>query len=123
MLSGCVPILHMFIMQGYEGVEQFPLMHIALMGLCYLAGTSFYVTHWPEKRWPATFDIWVSEIASSVLDFSYDTNSTFSAGSKPSIVPCVYRPWPICIPTGAQECFARGLYVKGRPRNSSSNTQ
>ncbi len=101
MLSGCVPILHMFIMQGYEGVGQFPLMHTALMGLCYLAGTCFYVTHWPEKRWPATFDVWVSGSERSVLYFRYNTNNAFSIGSKPSIVPCVDRPWPICIPTRA----------------------
>ena len=93
-------ILHMFIMQGYEGVRQFPLMYTALMGLCYLAGTCFYVTHWPEKRWPDTFDVWVSEIACSVLYFRYDTNK-LSIGSKPSIVPCLDRSWPICIPTGA----------------------
>ena len=33
MLSGCVPILQMFVVQGYVGVAQFPLMHIAFMGL------------------------------------------------------------------------------------------
>ena len=101
MLSGCVPILHMFILQGYKGVGQFPLMHTALMGLCYLAGTCFYVTHWPEKRWPATFDVWVSGIARSVSYFRHDANNTFSIGSKPSIVPCVHCPWPIRVSTRA----------------------
>lgn len=100
MLSGCVPILHMFIMQGYEGVEQFPLKHIALMGLCYLTGTCFYVTHWPEKRWPAIFDLWVSGLH-VLLYLRYDSNSAFLVGSKPSVIPCVHRPWPIYIPTGA----------------------
>ena len=59
MLSGCVPIAHAFLVQGEKGVQRFPLLHIMAMGQCYLVGTFFYLTHWPEERWPATFDIWV----------------------------------------------------------------
>ena len=60
MLSGCLPIAHMFLVEGLVGVRQFPLMHTVTMGFFYLVGTVFYLSHWPEKRWPNTFDVWVS---------------------------------------------------------------
>lgn len=59
MLSGFAPIAHMFLVEGFEGVRQFPLMHTAIMELFYFVGTMFYLMHWPEKQWPETFDIWV----------------------------------------------------------------
>lgn len=62
MLSGLVPIIHMLMTQGVQGVRYFPLLHTALMGLCYLAGTVVYVTRWPENCWPEKFDIWVSDM-------------------------------------------------------------
>ena len=60
MLSGFAPIIHMFLLEGMEGIRHFPLWHIACMELCYFVGTVFYLSHWPERRWPGTFDIWVS---------------------------------------------------------------
>ena len=67
MLSGFVPVIHMLLTQGAEGVRYFPLTHTALTGLCYLSGTWFYVTRWPEKRWPELFDILVGAVLHSVL--------------------------------------------------------
>ena len=67
MLSGCVPIVHMYIVRGVEGVESFPLTHIALMGVCYLLGACLYVSHWPEERWPYAFDIWVGAALQSLI--------------------------------------------------------
>ena len=60
MLSGFAPIVHMFLFEVFEGIRYFPLLQIAYMELCYFVGTVFYLSHWPERRWPETFDIWVS---------------------------------------------------------------
>ncbi len=58
--SGFVPIAHMALFEGFKALRNFPLIHIAIMILCFLLGTIFYVTHLPEKHWPGTFDLWVS---------------------------------------------------------------
>ena len=60
MLGGFAPIIHMYLLEGFEGIRHFPLLHIAYMELCYFIGTAFYLSHWPERYWPETFDIWVS---------------------------------------------------------------
>lgn len=59
-VSGIVPIVHMAVTQGVEGLSHFPLIHIAVVCLCYVLGTMFYVTRIPERYWPGTFDLWVS---------------------------------------------------------------
>ena len=59
MLSGCVPIAHMYLTEGIGGVAGFPLKALVVMECWYGAGTVFYVSHWPEKYFPKKFDIWV----------------------------------------------------------------
>ncbi len=59
MLSGFAPVIHMLLVEGSSGVRHFPLLHTAIMALFYLVGTVVYLTHWPEKKWAGTFDIWV----------------------------------------------------------------
>ena len=58
--GGVIPMAHKVILEGPEGLEKFPLLHVVGMLLSYLVGTFFYVTRVPEKYWPGTFDIWVS---------------------------------------------------------------
>jgi adiponectin receptor len=58
--SAFAPIVHMGTIEGVAGVAHFPLIHMAIVSMCYLVGTGFYVTHVPEKLWPGTFDLWVS---------------------------------------------------------------
>lgn len=58
--SGVIPMAHKVILEGLEGLEKFPSLHIAGILLLYLVGTFFYVTRVPEKYWSGTFDIWVS---------------------------------------------------------------
>lgn len=59
-LSGFAPIVHMAMTEGVKGLSHFPLVHIAVVCLCYVLGTVFYVTRIPERYWPGTFDLWVS---------------------------------------------------------------
>ena len=71
MLSGCVPIAHAAMSVGMGAAKEFPLGHIAVMGLCYLLGAVLYTLHWPEKKWPRRFDVWVSAVR--ILDQENET--------------------------------------------------
>ncbi|CAF9943808.1 MAG: hypothetical protein ALECFALPRED_001373, partial [Alectoria fallacina] len=63
MASGFAPILHFYLVEGSEGVRPFPFWHTVAMELWYSAGTFFYLTHWPEKQFPETFDIFVGVLS------------------------------------------------------------
>jgi predicted membrane channel-forming protein YqfA (hemolysin III family) len=58
--SGFVPMIHACVLDGSEALDLFPLAHVIGMEMCYLAGVVFYVTRFPERCYPQTFDIWVS---------------------------------------------------------------
>lgn len=53
--------MHMAMVEGMAGLQNFPIRKISLMALCHLSGAAIYVLRVPEKFWPGTFDIWVSE--------------------------------------------------------------
>jgi len=64
-VTGFAPVVHRLVMFGPKGLETFPLAHTAATTLCYLIGTVFYVTRFPEKYIPDVFDIWVSNHSQS----------------------------------------------------------
>lgn len=45
-----------------EGLHGFSMTYDGVMILLDLIAVFFYLTHIPEKWWPKTFDIWVSEM-------------------------------------------------------------
>ena len=59
--SGFAPVAHMTIVEGMAGLQNFPIQKWCIMALFYLAGAVVYVARVPEKFFPGTFDIWVSE--------------------------------------------------------------
>jgi adiponectin receptor len=61
--SGYIPIIHGYLISGIDGLRQFPLTHTLIMDVVYLIGVGFYLTHFPESRYPTKFDIWVSHKA------------------------------------------------------------
>lgn len=56
--SGYAPVVHMAIVEGMAGLQNFPIQKWSIMALFYLAGAVFYVARVPEKFFPGTFDIW-----------------------------------------------------------------
>ena len=52
--TGFVPPLH-------KGLQGFAVMEDAAMILLDLLALFFYLTHIPERWWPHTFDLWVSD--------------------------------------------------------------
>ena len=59
-LSGFMPVAHIALLAGAEGLGQFPLANIAVTCGSYLVGTAFYIYRVPEKHFPGYFDVWVS---------------------------------------------------------------
>ena len=59
--SGYIPMLHQYLLFGIDGLRSFPLTSALLMDAIYLLGVGFYVTQFPERRFPKRFDIWVSD--------------------------------------------------------------
>ncbi|KAF1845089.1 hemolysin-III channel protein-like protein Izh2 [Cucurbitaria berberidis CBS 394.84] len=58
--SGFLPMIHACALDGTDVLGLFPLAHVIGMETCYLTGVIFYITRFPEKRYPETFDIWGS---------------------------------------------------------------
>ena len=59
--TGLVPPLYMVCTK--QGLQGFAITHGVVMILLYSLAALFYLTHLPERRWPHTFDIWVSELS------------------------------------------------------------
>ncbi|KAF1835913.1 hemolysin-III channel protein-like protein Izh2 [Decorospora gaudefroyi] len=58
--SGFLPMLHACVLDGTDVLGLFPLAHVIGMEACYFTGVVFYITRFPEKQFPETFDIWGS---------------------------------------------------------------
>lgn len=52
----------MAIVEGMAGVQDFPIREMGMMAIFYLSGAIIYVTHVPERFYPGTFDILVSDV-------------------------------------------------------------
>lgn len=94
--TGLVPILHKLATHGLAGVQNFPLRHTAMTTTCYLIGTAFYVTHFPEKYILNTFDIWVSRFfypSSDSQSIDEPDLGAWNIGSKPSALSHYGRNW------------------------------
>ena len=50
-----------------RGLQGFAIKHTAYMVILDILALFFYVTHIPEKWWPHTFDLWVSESSYSLI--------------------------------------------------------
>lgn len=60
MASSLLPLVHKGILSGLQSLTETPLIHQSVTILCYLTAAGVYISHMPEKKWPETFDIWVS---------------------------------------------------------------
>ena len=60
MATGYTPLIHAYLVSGIEGLECFPWRAAVKMLSADLVGVLFYITRFPESRFPETFDIWVS---------------------------------------------------------------
>jgi len=59
-MSGCVPVIHHIITDGYHEAVNFAALGTLIpMGLLYLSGALIYAARFPESVWPGKFDIWV----------------------------------------------------------------
>lgn len=59
-MSGCVPVIHHIITDGYHEAVNFAALGTLIpMALLYLAGAVIYALRFPESIWPGKFDIWV----------------------------------------------------------------
>lgn len=101
MASGFAPILHFYLVEGSEGVRPFPFWHTVAMELWYSAGTFFYLTHWPEKQFPETFDIFV-RVLSVLISGMGMLIYPCGIGSKPSDLPYPDRDRSVCVFPGAE---------------------
>jgi len=60
-MSGCVPVIHHIITDGYREAVNFAALGTLIpMALLYLAGAVIYAARFPESVWPGKFNIWVS---------------------------------------------------------------
>ncbi|KAF2243164.1 HlyIII-domain-containing protein [Trematosphaeria pertusa] len=58
--SGYVPIVHSYLSHGLVGLRYFPVTAALIMNALDFLGAIFYVTRFPERHFPETFDIWGS---------------------------------------------------------------
>jgi adiponectin receptor len=58
--SGLAPIFHVAWAEGSSGLIRIPLGSLTVTCSSYAIGTAVYVTRFPEKFWPARFDLIVS---------------------------------------------------------------
>lgn len=68
-VSGLAPVAHIAINEGMTGLDNFPLRDWGVMALFYLAGAIIYVARIPEKFFPGTFDLWVSDKCENFPNF------------------------------------------------------
>ena len=62
-LSGCVPVIHHIITDGYDETVNFAALGTLIpMAVLYLSGAVIYATRFPESIWPGKFDIWVGHL-------------------------------------------------------------
>jgi len=59
-MSGCVPVIHHIIIDGYHEAVNFAALGTLIpMALLYLSGALIYAARFPESVWPGKFNIWV----------------------------------------------------------------
>jgi len=62
-LSGCVPVIHHIITDGYHEAVNFAALGTLIpMAFLYLSGAVIYATRFPESIWPGKFNIWVGHL-------------------------------------------------------------
>lgn len=54
---GLVPAIHFLILADRQSIDLVVPYLVGMFGF-YAAGAAFFVTKWPESRWPGRFDIW-----------------------------------------------------------------
>lgn len=58
-LSGCVPVIHHIITDGYHEAVNFAALGTLIpMALLYLSGALIYAARFPESVWPGKFNFW-----------------------------------------------------------------
>lgn len=66
--TGYTPLIHAYLLGGIERLQYFPWQAAVKMLSADLVGVLFYITRFPESRFPETFDIWVRQVM--ILDHS-----------------------------------------------------
>ena len=62
-LSGCVPVIHHIITDGYHEAVNFAALGTLIpMALLYLSGALIYAARFPESVWPGKFNFWVRRL-------------------------------------------------------------
>ncbi|KAL5404741.1 hypothetical protein PMIN06_009524 [Paraphaeosphaeria minitans] len=56
--TGYTPLIHAYLIGGIERLQHFPWQAAAKMLWADLVGVLFYITRFPESRFPETFDVW-----------------------------------------------------------------
>lgn len=85
--SGFVPMIHACVLDGTDVLGFFPLAHALGMVTCYLTGTIFYLSRFPERRYPVKYDIWVRATHISKTDDLHVLALTVGLGVKPPNIP------------------------------------
>jgi len=88
--SGFIPMIHACMLDGTAALGLFPLAHAIGMEAFYLTGVIFYITRYPEKHHPETFDIWVGTASECLGRYTL----LIGAGIKPSNISCFGRHGP-----------------------------
>ena len=72
-MSGCIPVIHHIITDGYHEAVNFAALGTLIpMALLYLAGALIYAARFPESVWPGKFDIWVGLFSVIVYGYSVE---------------------------------------------------
>ncbi|KAJ5364598.1 hemolysin-III family protein [Penicillium cataractarum] len=66
-LSGVAPLIHGLSVFGMSQMMRKALPYTLAKAGCLLSGTSFYVTRFPESRYPGKFDLWGSHSIFHIL--------------------------------------------------------
>ncbi|KAB8212893.1 hemolysin-III related-domain-containing protein [Aspergillus novoparasiticus] len=66
-LSGVAPLIHGFYVLGMSQMMRKAIPYTLAKAGCLLSGTLFYVTRFPESRYPGKFDLWGSHSIFHIL--------------------------------------------------------
>ena len=114
---GLLPPLYMVCTN--QGLQGFAIKHGMVTMLSYSLAAFFYLTHLPERWWPHTFDIWVSDLSYFpttiwMKDGKLISVSLRFAGGKPSDLSSPHRCRPGLFSFRIEGGDARTLSESGR---------
>lgn len=94
MATGYTPLMHAYLIGGAEALKYFPWLAAVKMLASDLVGVLFYITRFPESRFPGTFDIWVS---SDINIVTFINSRCRERAIRSSISRLLWAVWPTCV--------------------------